>query len=145
MLVKTKEDLIQEALLIIYNNYKTMTFEKGILPWAYTILDNVIKGDYIKECRRDTLLSEHQHQATKGFGTKETTDETCSLHDLDDEIKRAFKKLKKKERTILKLKLEGYSSHEIQQKMGLTRTALDVSVHRCRKKLKQLLESRGAI
>lgn len=145
MLVKTKEDLIQEALLIIYHNYKTMKFEKGILPWAYTILDNVIKGDYIKETRRDSLLSEHQAKVAGGFGAKETTEETCSLHDLDDEIKKAFKKFKKKERTILKLKLEGYSSHEIQQKMGLTRTALDVSVHRCRKKLKQLLESRGAI
>lgn len=143
MNIKTNEDLVQKSLIIIYEKYIEMEFEKGILPWAYTVLDNVIKTDYQTEKRRNTILSENIDQVAETFGNKGSLVDEVNHSELTDDIWDALHQLNEKDKQVLELKLKGYSGDEIMNKLSLKRSALDVRVFRAYQKLKKILEKKG--
>lgn len=143
--MRTNEDYVQEALIIIYEKYRDIDFEKGILPWAYGILDRVMNGDHRTKTRRQNILGEHLNEVRKLHQTVHSTEEQVASVELASELRRALNELTDKEKAIFRLKLEGYTGEEIQKKLGISRTALDVTVFRGRKKLREKLEKRGAI
>lgn len=143
--MRTNEDYVQEALIIIYEKYRDIDFKKGILPWAYGILDRVMNGDYRTKTRRQNILGEHLNEVMKLHQTVHSTEEQVASVELSSELWRALNELTDKEKAIFRLKLEGYTGEEIQKKLGISRTALDVTVFRGRKKLREKLEKRGAI
>ncbi len=145
MNVRTNGDLVQKALMIIYQKYKELEFEKGILPWAYTILDNVMKADYQTEIRRDTILTDNIDHLLEIYGNKKSAADEVSYQELVDEIWQALNRLSNKEKQIFELKLKGYSGVEIKNRLGLKRNTMDVTIFRGTKKLKQILEKRGVI
>ena len=120
-----------------------MEFEKGILPWAYTVLDNVIKTDYQTEKRRNTILSENIDQVAETFGNKGSLVDEVNHSELTDDIWDALHQLNEKDKQVLELKLKGYSGDEIMNKLSLKRSALDVRVFRAYQKLKKILEKKG--
>jgi RNA polymerase sigma factor (sigma-70 family) len=132
-------------LTIIYEKYKQAKLEKGILPWAYKVLENVMKDDYRTETRRLNILTEHTDELINIYGSEESIADRASYQELVDEIKMALRQMSESEKAIFNLKLNGYSGVEIQKKLNLKRCTLDVKVFRGIKKLKKLLEKRGVI
>lgn len=145
MKVKTNEDLVQQAMVIVCEKYKNTDFEKGILPWAYAVLDNVMRDDRKTGIRRNELFHEHIDTIKEIYQQEEAGDEAAGFRELDDEIMRALSRLSNKEKTILKLKLGGHTTEEIQKQLGLTRNAVYKYLSDGRKKLSRLLEKRGAL
>jgi RNA polymerase sigma factor (sigma-70 family) len=143
--MRTNEDLVQEALVIIFEKYKNIDFERGVLPWAYGVLDRVMSGDYRTRIRRENILNSHINEVIKLHNNNESTEQKATSFEMADEIWRALSQLNNKEKEIFKLKLEGFSGDEIQEKLGISRTVMDVSVFRGRKKLRKKLEKRGVI
>ncbi len=143
--MRTNEDYVQEALIVIYEKYRDIDFEKGILPWAYGILDRIINGDYRTTTRRQNILTENMNEVMKLHQTVHSTEDQVASVELSSELWQALNELSDKEKEIFRLKLEGYAGEEIQRKLGISRTALDVTVFRGRKKLRAKLEKRGAI
>ena len=134
----TNEDIVQKALTIIYEKYKTAKFPKGIMPWAYRVLDNVMRNEYSKDRRRQNLLHDTSDKLNEMFGRTETADKTFEYDELIHEVQYALNRLSNKEKEIFELKLKGYSGVEIQQKLGLKRNILDIRVFRGSKKIKEL-------
>ena len=143
--MRTNEDLVHEALMIIYEKYRNIEFERGILPWAYGVLDKVISGNYRTETRRQKIINNHKIEVLKLHGLEDGVEDKYGSIELFDEISYALKYLNQTEREIFRLKFEGHSGEEIQQKLGISRSSLDVSVFRGRKKLKDRLEKRGVL
>lgn len=145
MQTKKNEDLVHEALLIIYEKYRDIEFERGILPWAYGVLDKVVSGDFRTRTRRENILSNHKNDVLRLHSNFDSTEDRVVSFELSDEIWRALNQLNDTQKEIFKLKLEGYSGDEVQGKLGISRSTLDVSVFRGRKKLKKRLEKRGVL
>lgn len=139
------EDLVHEALVVIYEKYKDIEFEKGILPWAYGVLDKVVSGDFRTKNRRETILSKNKNEVVKLHSHFDSIEENVESLELSDEIWYALNQLNNTQKDIFKLKLEGCSGDEIQDKLKISRSTLDVSVFRGRKKLKKRLEKRGVL
>ena len=139
------EDMVQKTLTIIYEKYKTAELPKGIMPWAYRILENVMMNEYQKVRRRQNLLKEKSDTLNEIYIHQETTDDTFEYRELIREIRRALNRLSNKEKEIFELKLRGYSGLEIQEQLGLKRNILHIRVFRGSKKLKTILVKRGVL
>ncbi|UCE04555.1 MAG: sigma-70 family RNA polymerase sigma factor [bacterium] len=143
--MRTDEDLVHEALLIVCEKYKDVEFERGVLPWAYGVLDKVMSGEYRSEGRRQNLMNNHIKEVIGLHNDYESVEDNVASSELSKEIWNALDHLSNKEKKIFKLKLEGHSGDEIQKKLGISRASLDVSVFRGRKKLRLTLKNRGVI
>ena len=143
--MRSNEDLVHEALMIIYDKYKNIEFERGVLPWAYGVLDRVMSGDYRTKTRRENILNTHINDVMKLHENYNTVEDLFASTELAGELWDAMSQLNNKEKEIFKLKLQGFSGEEIQEKLGISRTVMDVSVFRGRKKLRKKLERRGVL
>ncbi len=143
--MRSNEDLVHEALIIIYEKYKDIEFERGVLPWAYGVLDRVMSGEYRTGKRRESILNNHINEVINIHDHQDYSEEKATSFELVDEIWSALDQLNNKEKEIFKLKLQGFSGEEIQEKLGISRSVLDVSVFRGRKKLKKKLKRRGVL
>jgi RNA polymerase sigma factor (sigma-70 family) len=139
------EDMVQKALTIIYEKYKTAELPRGIMPWAYRILENVMMNEYQKIRRRQNLLKEKSDTLNEIYGNRETADDTFEYQELIHEIRRALNRLSHREKEIFELKLRGYSGVEIQEQLGLKQNIMHVRVFRGSKKLKTILAKRGIL
>ncbi len=142
---RSNEDLVHDAMLIIHSKYKQMNFEKGILPWAYGVLDKVAYGDYRRDTRRQGILNDNQDSLLDIYDSQPSVEENAISCDLLDAIKLALEQLNNTQKMIFKRILEGDSRDKIQQDLGLSRTALDVAVFRGRQKLKKILKREGVL
>lgn len=143
--MKTNEDLVHDAMLIIYDKYKETEFERGVLPWAFGVLDKVMKGDYRTELRRENILQENKNEVLELHDCNPSLENSFDSGELIDEIKESLLLLNNTEKNIFNYIIKGNTREEIQHKLGISRTTLDVSVFRGRKKLKKNLAKRGAI
>lgn len=143
--MRSNEDLVHEALIIIYEKYKNIEFERGVLPWAYGVLDRVMSGDYRTKTRREHILNSHINEVIKIHDHQESGEEKATSFEMADEIWCALDQLNNKEKEIFKLRLQGFSGEEIQKELGISRMVLDVSVFRGRKKLRKKLQKRGVL
>ncbi len=143
--MRTNEDLVHEALIIIYEKYKDIEFERGVLPWAYGVLDRVMSGDYRTKTRREKIINIHRDDVIKLHENNDSVEEQVASTELAEELCCALNQLNNNAKEIFKLKLAGFSGDEIQQKLGISRSSLDVTVFRGRKKLKKKLAKRGVL
>src|SRR4030042_5429315 len=126
----THEDIVQKALTIIYEKYKTARLPRGIMPWAYRVLDNVMRNEYSKARRHQSLLHDSREKLNEMSEPCETADKTYERDELIHEVQCALNQLSNKEKEIFELKLKGYSGVEIQEQLGLKRNILDIRVFR---------------
>jgi len=143
--MRTNEDLVHETLLIIYEKYRNIKFERGILPWAFGVLDKVASGDFRTKTRRENILNGNKNEVLKLHSNFDSVEDKFASKELSKEIRCALNQLNDTEKEIFKLKLTGYTGDEIQEKLGISRSTLDVSVFRGRKKLRKRLEKRGVM
>lgn len=142
---KTNEDIVQEALTIIYEKYKEAKLEKGILPWAYKVLENVMKDDYRTEIRHHKKVINHKDKIVQIYANEKSVTDEVNHQELVDEVKMALRQLSSDEKEIFRLKLKGYSGEEIKDKLHLSRNVMDVRVYRGIRKLRRILEKRGIV
>ncbi len=129
------EDLAHDALVVVKEKLLTWEPHRGFEPWALAILRNVI-GNYYRKAERRRRL-----QPPPGPEPAVTNHEA---HDRHEVLRRALVELSPQCRRLMELLLEGNSPREVAASMGITNlAAFYLRSHRCRRRLKQLLEKYG--
>jgi len=134
------EDMVENVISKIYMKYKSLNIEK-ILPYAYRSLENEIK-DFWKRKQRDShLLTDINEKLLNQYKNDKSIEESLVDEDLVENIRKALSKLcGNKKRKILQLKLKGYDSKEIMEKLNISRSAYDTIVFRATQDIKSILE-----
>ncbi len=138
------DDCVHETLLIICSKYKSMDFQKGLLPWAYTILDNIIRNEKKKVKRRSAANHKVQLSADEIFDSKEIEDVVLAS-DLKQQIRIGLSRLGKKSKKVFFLLLQDYSRKEVTEKLNISNSAMDSLISRGRKQLKKNLTKNGVL
>lgn len=132
------EELVQEALMTIAREYKSIEFEKSFSAWAYKVLDNKILT-YIGSKKRQTTGANKFPLPDAGIRNGSNPD-----HDLRIRIKACLDKVKaanKRYARILVLRYQGYSAEEICDKFKITSKNLYMILSRARVLLKRCIET----
>jgi RNA polymerase sigma factor (sigma-70 family) len=141
----TNEDLVQDALTILYTKYRELDFDNGILPYAYGVLDNVVKNFVKTGRRRGKILNEKMDEVLKFQISRESIEDRVNYQELVETIWSALDEMTNKDKEVLQPKLNGLSVMEIQQLLGLRRNTVDVRLYRAIQKLKKILRAKGIL
>lgn len=144
------EDVIQDALQIVHGKYRDRPAGRGILIWSLAVLRNVIGNYYQKRARlgRGEPFDDRRHSPT--------ADSDPLLDQGGEEIFAALQHLSGEQprcgeffRRVLASFAEGGDPAQINRRAlqklrrdhpGMSRGSLYVALHRCRKRLREILE-----
>ncbi len=138
------EDLVQEALVTIWQRYQSATIETNFLSWSLQVLRNKI-GNYFQQqqsshrmVRQSELNQEHEIIAS--------TTQSLEVTDLIEKIKIIVQKMDRRCRQILAALIAGKTREDIIQMFPKTPLGtIDNRIYRCRKRLKQLAAQEGLL
>jgi len=132
------EEIVQEALMTVSKEYRSLTIETSFAAWAYKVIDNRIKA-YRKNKKRLIRRSE--------LLASDADAQERALRDVSPSLKQALleclHKVGKSNRRyarVLNLSHQGYGADEICRKMNLTRANLYSILSRARTALQACLE-----
>lgn len=130
------EEIIQDVLISVHRSLDSYSPDRPFKPWVNAII-HYRKTDFLRKHYRNKELNQASQNNAKIF--EENVTNNVHAGELKD-IEEALQKLPVKQQQIFKfLKIEGYSSAEVAQKMGMSISAVKVSSHRTVKKLESLL------
>ena len=139
--VADAEEIIQDAILVVVNNLKTIEIETSFGAWAYAVVKFKIR-DYLKSKKRRRKYVSHEPVLVDEMTGPEST---CKLETNLLDCLREICVTNRRYARVLNLKYQGYSAKSIYQKLGITRENLYVIVSRARSLLKSCLERKGSI
>lgn len=131
------EEVVQDSCLTVLRKYKYETFTVGFEPWAWGVLRTNIKNYFYRQSiERQRIVNE----ASIGEPFSGNTDINGELERrLLVCLKHVVKKNSQYGR-VLNLAYQGYTTHEICDKLGQTRNNVYVVLHRARTMLKACLD-----
>ena len=137
------EDLFQEVFLKIWQYLDTYRGEAAVSTWIYRIATNTAlqyRQKRNRQSQRSVNLENNTDLIDKiNFSEPTNIDYTYELNHL----LRAIRKLKKIDRLIITLALEGFSYIEIGDILGLTVNHVGVKINRIKQQLKKQLSKDG--
>ncbi len=134
------DDLYQEMLIQLWQSYPRFKGASKISTWMYKVALNTAIT-FVKKHKR------HQHQSTEQLPLSITPEES-PFKDEEQQQKiellyACINELKKEERAIILLHLEGNQYDEIAEIMGITVSNVGVKLLRIKKKLQKQLTAKG--
>ncbi|MEM7574915.1 MAG: sigma-70 family RNA polymerase sigma factor [Bacteroidota bacterium] len=135
VLAEDQDDLFQEICLQIWRSVDRFKGQAKLSTWLYRIALNTAISWERKTSRQQQIQHGADYRQYLLIETSEGMDERLSW--LYDEIRR----LNRVDRSILLLKLDGYSYQEVSEILGISTNQLGVKLHR----LKQQLSKRAEI
>jgi RNA polymerase sigma-70 factor, ECF subfamily len=128
------EDIVQETLLAMHLKRHTWIETQPLLPWVRAIAHNKLVDHLRRSGRR-------QHVPIDAFEDLLVADEAPSAASrLDAEV--AIGKLKGRQRdVVVAISLEGQSTRDVAQRLGMTEGAVRVVLHRALRSLSKALRS----
>ncbi len=130
------EEVVQEALMLISNKYRDISFEKSFSAWAYNVLENILKHYYrskkTRRIRKEQLMSNNDQDRVAYHNPE-----------LKRRLEHCLKKINESNNRyarILNLRYQGYSTEEIGGKLGVSSVNVLVILSRARSMLKHCLE-----
>ncbi len=134
---ETAEDLLQEAWLAVIR-------AKG--PWKRSYLFTTIRNRYIDQWRRRKRVVMEPlpgDEDTRSAGPSGFRAEDQPVYARKSELEEALGRLKPEERNVLYLSaVEGYTAQEIGEMLSKPRGSVLSMMHRSRKNLRNMLESK---
>jgi RNA polymerase sigma-70 factor, ECF subfamily len=127
------EEVVQEALQVIYEKYRSIEYEKSFAAWAYKVLMFKIMTYSRTQRRRDDKLEVAIAEAV-------THEDDVSLEARLLECLRKLHAVDSRNARILNLHYQGFTVPEICERLGLTRNNLYSVLFRARAMLKRCLE-----
>jgi RNA polymerase sigma-70 factor (ECF subfamily) len=127
------EDLVQETLIAMHAKSATYDAAQPLTPWLYAIARYKLVDSFRRERRAkvlpldeaDDLVAESDHEAA-----------AASL-----DVERLLVKLPRRARELVRtVKIEGLSTEEAAQRLGMSESAVKVGVHRAIKRLSSMLK-----
>lgn len=127
-------DLTQEVFIIIWNKLATFQEASTHKTWIYRITVNKCLEFIRKEKNKKTIpISTFTHELKIAHTEKETND--------NNELYNAIGQLKKLDRLIIMMVLEGQNHEDISEVIGINPINTRVKIHRIKKRLKKILSN----
>ncbi|NIS15944.1 MAG: sigma-70 family RNA polymerase sigma factor [candidate division Zixibacteria bacterium] len=131
------EDIVQEALMVIANEFKQLEIRTSFAAWSYKVLNNRILS-YIEAKGRNSIR--------KGMVDLNSVDLQASSSNPDLRLRliNCLKKIdnvNKRHARIINLHHLGFSIDEICTKLTLSRNAVYIILHRVRRMLECCIET----
>lgn len=136
---RTKEDhiaeeVVQDALFKIYKNIWRVDEKKGFAPYLYTIAKNELVNRFKKEKLTLTLIDE-----VVGIDGEKLYEDLYRKN-IQEKITFALRRLKKKQREVLKLYFfDELSYKKIGEKMGVPLNTIKTNIRRAKNALLKIL------
>jgi RNA polymerase sigma-70 factor (ECF subfamily) len=135
------DDLYQEMLIQIYQSLKSFRGEARISTWLYRVALNTAMT-----YNRNNHKKHNKVAATDMTELEQQEEPLSAAHDKDQRVEmlyQAINELKKDDRAMILLHLEGKQYDEIAEIMGISKTNTGVKLMRIRKRLQSILTRRG--
>lgn len=130
------DDIAQEVLISVHKSLATYSADMPFHPWLRAIIQ-FRRTDFLRKHYKNRALKEGVQHNAEIFGHSVTN--PLGAGELKD-IENALEDLPAKQKQIIeKTKIQGYSTKEVAEEMGMTESAVKVSVHRAINKLKDRL------
>ena len=132
------DDIFQEVVINIWKGYTGFKGESSLSTWIYRITVNTC----LLWKRRKNKIQEKSNEFDVGVNVvqEEVEDREKDENILD--LRKAIQKLKKIDRTLILLLLEGCSYKEISEISGLTVSNVGAKISRIKTKIKQLMQNK---
>ena len=130
------EEIVQDALLTVFNKYRGIDFEISFAAWAHRVLNNKILNYYKAKSLHEIKLSQMQNEYDRSSTGGDAFDLEKQLLDCIRKVSRA----NKRHARILNLHYQGYVVEEICHRLNLTRNNLYSVLSRARSMLELCLE-----
>lgn len=140
------EDLIQEALIVVFRKINTYKFNSKLSTWLYRVARNTGLELYRARKRKLTsTVSIDQHNTDESNARLEIADNTTKLGYSNTEIlKHLLKQLSPIQRTCLTLYYyQDYDYNQIAETIRLPLGTVKTHIFRAKQALKQLLEKQN--
>ncbi len=127
------EDIVQEILMAVHKARHTYQSSRPYKPWLYALanykLNDYLRGHYRRNSREELTDTLPETAADENVTFGERTGE---------QLEEALSNLNEKQKTILyKTKVEGHTNKEVADELGMSETAVKVTVHRALKQLQK--------
>ena len=130
------EDVLQEILLSVHKARHTYDGKRPYAPWLFAIANYRLQ-DFLRMHYKDRLRFASDLSEAENIMQPDVTGSGFSYESIKEEIHQ----LPEKQATILYMMHgEGYTAKEVAVKIGMTESAVKVTVHRAYKILKKKLE-----
>ena len=137
------EEVVQESLMTIYKEYKTITYTSSFTAWAYKVLNNRILAQIKKGQRQSNRLQRLPEGDTVVSPASEKSDPVLKRILLDCLHKIRGTNLRYAR--ILNLQYQGFETEDVCTRLGVTRNNLYSLLSRARSVLEACLEKGGVI
>lgn len=129
------EDLLQQSLKKAVEKPARATENETVLAWFYTILRNALTDHYRNNAVQDRAMTELRETANAN---------TVSVDDLEADVCKCMKGLlptikPEYSQLLSRIDLGEESPEDVAQELGISRSNLDVRLHRARQALKKSL------
>ncbi len=132
------EDLVQESVLIAFENFEKMRERKALLAYLMRTASNIVNSK-LRRKKFHGFADESAFEQLKSFAP--SPDVAADV----DVLYRTLRKLPNETRETLELfEIAGFSIKEIAEMKGCTESAIKVRLHRGRKRLKEELSPQNA-
>lgn len=138
------DDLVQDILMSIHRSRATFHSSRSFSAWMFAISRHKVIDFYRRKGVRQEVSIDQLDE--KELQTKLSAEDPFHLKNLEnshEELISAVEKLPEKQKEALKLtKIEGLSTEEAAQKIGVSAGALRVRVHRAYETLRSSLKGK---
>lgn len=130
---ENRKDLIQEIIIQLWLSFDSYDDKYKLSTWMYRIALNVSISFYRKEKKRDEI-----NQPIPDDIIHVCEDEKPeNINDDLKQLQQFITELKKLDRALILLYLDGYDQKEIAEIMGLSTTNVSSKIYRIKKKLRK--------
>lgn len=131
------DDITQEVLVSVHKSLHTYSAERPFKPWLLTII-HFRRTDFL---RKHYSARDHKQTTTDDTAFKRSHVTKPSHAGEFKDVEGALSCLPEKQRRVFTLmRIDGYTAKEVAGRMGMSVSAVKVSVHRTTNKLKKMLD-----
>jgi RNA polymerase sigma-70 factor, ECF subfamily len=132
MSYEDQKDVFQDIILQLWKSFETFRGESEISTWIYRVSLNTILAKVRKEKKKIT---------TQAISSSELTFSNAVADDDTELLNLVLQSLKRLDKAIVILYLEGYKNKEISQILNLTPTNVSTRLSRVKAELKAKLKN----
>ena len=144
--VEDAEDAVQDALLSAYKHIGQFEGRSQLSTWLTTIVTNVSLMKLRRCSRHETLSLDQNHEndgavfASELMDVRPNPETICAQAEMDETLRRALRELSPKQRSAIQMcELDGFSTREAANALGISMNTLKSRVSRARATLSLLL------
>lgn len=139
------EDLVQETCVRACQRISTLDESAQVKAWLLRVMYNVFVDVTRRAKRSPIIVVEGRADPVASFpGADPDPEESASRTDREEQLQRAWTRLKKDQRVLLALRAEGYGLSEIGEITAVAEEVLHARLYRARRSLARHIEDEEA-